>query len=128
MLLPAPRGLFDRGDDAGIAGAAAQVPAQDVADLGFGGVRIAGQVIGERHQNARRAEAALQSVMVANACCSGLSVPSGAASDSTVLTSRPSAWTASVRHERVAMPSISTVQAPHTPCSQPTWVPVTPSP
>jgi hypothetical protein len=29
-----------------------------------------------------------------------------------------------VRHDRAATPSIRTVQAPHTPCLQPTWVPV----
>src|SRR5215472_12475472 len=63
-LLP-PRGPLERGDDAGIAGAAAQMPAKHIADLGLGSVRSAGQIIGERHQNARRAEAALQSVVVA---------------------------------------------------------------
>ena len=46
-------------DDAGVAGAAAEVAAQDFADFGFRGVRIAGEEIGKRHQNARRAEAAL---------------------------------------------------------------------
>jgi hypothetical protein len=46
------------------------------------------------------------------------------ASDSTVSISAPSACTASVRHERAGRPSSSTVQAPQTPCSQPTWVPV----
>jgi hypothetical protein len=40
---------------------------------------------------------------------------------------RPSTCTASVRQARCATPSICTVQAPHTPCSQPTWVPVAPS-
>ena len=38
----------------------------------------------------------------------------------------PEACTAKVRQERPALPSISTVQAPQTPCSQPTWVPVRP--
>src|SRR6516164_11533427 len=41
------------------------MPAQDVADFGFRGMRIALQIIRERHQNARRAEAALQSMIVA---------------------------------------------------------------
>src|ERR1700734_3308728 len=35
----------------------------------------------------------------------------------------PSACAASIRQERTATPSKITVQAPHTPCSQPTWVP-----
>ena len=43
---------------------------------------------------------------------------------STVRTSRPSALTASIRQERMGRPSINTVQAPQTPCSQPTCVPV----
>ena len=43
-----------------------------------------------------------------------------------MLTSRPSAWTASIRHERTARPSSTTVHAPQTPCSQPRWVPVSP--
>ena len=43
---------------------------------------------------------------------------------STVTTFAPSACTASIRQERTASPLTSTVQAPHTPCSQPTWVPV----
>ena len=34
--------------------------------------------------------------------------------------------TASIRHERTGRPSTSTVHAPQTPCSQPTWVPVRP--
>ena len=41
-----------------------------------------------------------------------------------MVTSWPSAVTASSRQERTGSPSSSTVQAPHTPCSQPTWVPV----
>src|SRR3984885_4855583 len=36
---------------------------------------------------------------------------------------RPSVCAANIRHERTAAPSTITVQAPHTPCSQPTWVP-----
>ena len=36
------------------------------------------------------------------------------------------AETANIRHDRTGRPSTSTVQAPHTPCSQPTWVPVSP--
>jgi len=39
----------------------------------------------------------------------------------------PSACTASIRHERTALPSRRTVHAPHTPCSQPTCVPPSPS-
>ena len=69
--------------------------------------------------------AALQAVAVAkrrlHACESS---PSGAPMPSIVVTSVPSAWTANMRHERTAAPSTRTVQAPHTPCSQPRCVPV----
>ena len=46
---------------------------------------------------------------------------------STVSSSWPSACTASIRQERAERPSSKMVQAPHTPCSQPRWVPVSPS-
>src|SRR5271154_261067 len=54
-----------------------------------------------------------------NACCNGCSFliePS----ESTVVTSKPSACTANIKQERTAEPSTITVQAPQTPCSQPT--------
>src|SRR5690349_9462840 len=35
---------------------------------------------------------------------------------------------ANIKHERADSPSNKIVQAPQTPCSQPTWVPVSPSP
>src|ERR1700739_884075 len=41
-----------------------------------------------------------------------------------VLTSCPSAITASVVHDLTALPSRCTTQAPHCEVSQPTWVPV----
>ena len=57
---------------------------------------------------------------------SGAARRRGPARPSTVVSSWPSACTASIRHERTGSPSTSTVQAPQTPCSQPTWVPVRP--
>ena len=48
------------------------------------------------------------------------------ASPSTVVTCWPSTETAKIRQDRTGSPSSSTVQAPQTPCSQPTWVPVRP--
>ena len=60
------------------------------------------------------------------ACCSGWSSSGLSARPSTVCDLVPSAWTASIRQERTGSPSSSTVQAPQTPCSQPTWVPVRP--
>src|SRR5580700_14447 len=58
-----------------------------------------------------------------NDACSGVK-PSSSDRPSTVTTLAPSACTASNRQERTAAPSTSTVQEPQTPCSQPTWVPV----
>ena len=43
---------------------------------------------------------------------------------SSVVISAPFAATAKVMQERAGAPSISTVHAPHTPCSQPIWVAV----
>ena len=48
-------------------------------------------------------------------------------SASTVVTSWPSACTASTVHDLTDSPSSSTVQAPHDEVSQPTTVPVSPS-
>ena len=56
----------------------------------------------------------------------GWSGPSACAKPSTVVTSRPCAATARVRHARVRRPSTSTVQAPHWPWSQPFLDPVSP--
>ena len=58
-----------------------------------------------------------------NACCTG-PIESIAPSPSTVVTSCAWAVTANIRHDRIGWPSTSTVHAPQTPCSQPTWVPV----
>src|SRR5215831_3648010 len=55
-----PHGLYD----VLIAGAAAQIAGQPPADLVLGGERILAQQIGDRHQHARRAKAALQRMML----------------------------------------------------------------
>ena len=44
-----------------------------------------------------------------------------------VVTSVPSAWTASTVHDFTDSPSTRTVQAPHDDVSQPTLVPVSPT-
>src|ERR1700760_211572 len=59
------------------------------------------------------------------ASCRGCSA-APCARPSTVLTFLPFVCTANIRHERTGAPSTSTVQAPQTPCSQPTCVPVRP--
>src|SRR2546428_3825623 len=60
------------------------------------------------------------------ACRGWRSAPPPGVRPSTVVSSTPSACTASIRQERTGSPSSSTVQAPHTPCSQPTCVPLSP--
>jgi len=60
-----------------------------------------------------------------NACCSRLMRPL-AASASIVSTSAPSQRTASVMQASRGSPSTSTVQAPHSPPSQPRLAPVSP--
>src|SRR4051812_883369 len=60
-----------------------------------------------------------------NACCNGCN-SSPLARPSTVRIFLPCACTANIRHDRIASPSMITVQVPQTPCSQPIWVPVWP--
>src|SRR6266404_3904614 len=59
-----------------------------------------------------------------NASCIGCSGAPSGARPSMVLTSCPSAMTASVVQDLTALPSTCTTQAPHCEVSQPTWVPV----
>src|SRR4029077_15371351 len=62
-----------------------------------------------------------------NASWIGWRSPLGLARPSTVISSAPSACAASMMQERTVSPFIRIVQAPHTPCSQPTLVPVRPT-
>src|SRR5450759_3309534 len=58
-----------------------------------------------------------------NACCTGCSVEP-LATPSMVVTCAPSAWAGSTRQLSLGTSSIRTVQAPHSPVSQPCLVPV----
>ena len=58
-------GRADRRDDVLVAGAAAEIAGQALADLVVGRERVFPQQVGRRHQHAGRAEAALQRVMLA---------------------------------------------------------------
>ncbi len=60
-----------------------------------------------------------------NAAWMGCSSPL-ALSPSTVVIERPSAWTASIVHDLMGVPSSSTVHAPQLVVSHPMWVPVRP--
>src|SRR5579864_5004014 len=59
------RGVERRTHDAGIAGAAAKMTSEHDADLFFGRRRVAREIVVERHENARRAIAALKRMMPA---------------------------------------------------------------
>ena len=121
-------GQPDGRDDVLVARAAAQVAGQGLADLARRRSRAPRPAAARATSGspACRSRTAGRGVSW-KACCSGCSVPSSSARLSTVVSEWPSAWTARVRHERTGWPSICTVQAPQTPCSQPTCVPVSPA-
>ena len=58
------RGRTDRGDDVLVAGAATEVALDRVPDLVVGRIRRARQQVGRRHDHPRRAEAALEAVVL----------------------------------------------------------------
>src|SRR6266568_3798150 len=66
-LLHAAGGVLDRLDDVDVAGAAAQVPRDGLADLELARRRVPGQQRRRGHHHARRAEAALQAVLLPEA-------------------------------------------------------------
>ena len=119
----ARRGL-DRVDDGLIAGAAAVIAGQMLADLLAVRLGLARQQILRGDQHARRADSRIA------ARCGRRRRPADRRSrrcrtmPSMVSTDAPRACTASIRQPRTMSPSSRTVQAPQTPCSQPTWVPV----
>ena len=91
------------------------------------GVGLRLQQRGGRHQHARGTNAALRR-SVAKKRTSADVRTSGARPErpSTVVTSWPSACAAETRQEQTGCPSNKTVQAPQSPASQPTFVPVRP--
>ena len=115
----------DRLDDVLVAGAAAEVRRQDVEQFLVADVRLPLQHADRQHQEARRAEAALQAVVLHEGALHRMQLVA-VGSPSTVRIGLPSACTANIRQERTGSPSTITVQAPQTPCSQPMCVPVCP--
>ena len=82
-----------------------------------------GQIGLGQHQEPRRAETALQPVMVAERLLQvGQLLAVGQALDRADVD--PSACTPNIRQDRAGEPSTSTVHAPQMPCSQPRCVPV----
>src|SRR5215468_7661985 len=66
-LLELLRGVLDRLDDVDVAGAAAEVPGDRLADLGLARVGVPGEERAAGHHHARRAVAALQAVLLPEA-------------------------------------------------------------
>ena len=117
------RNGFDRIDDRLIASAAAEIARQCLAD--FRPRRIGpAQAIRPRSTSMPGVQYPHCSALRAtnSRCRSAMALRS--VSPSMVSTMAPSACTASIRQLRTERPSIMTLQAPQTPCSQPTWVPV----
>src|SRR5262245_35388772 len=61
------RGVLDRLDDVVVAGAAAQIALEEVADLGFARLLLALEELVGSHDHARCAEAALEAVLLPEA-------------------------------------------------------------
>src|SRR5947209_956467 len=70
------RGLH-RVDDVLVSGAAAEVPLQAVADLVVGGIGMIGQELSGGHDHARRAESALQPVLIPEGLLDGVELAGG---------------------------------------------------
>ena len=115
-----------RAHDVLVAGAAAQVAFEPVADLfvaSDSGSARSSSCVARIMPGVQKPHCS--PCLSQNASCSGCSVPSGA-SPSMVVIDAPSACTARQVHDLTATPSSSTVQAPHWLVSQPTLVPVRP--
>jgi hypothetical protein len=78
-----------------------------------------------KYQKSRRAKSALQAMVIDESLLQRMQLVAGRqALDRAYLFSLP--WTANIRQERTTSPSMTTVQVPQTPCSQPICVPVCP--
>ena len=119
-------GLLHRPDDVVVAGAAADVALERVADLLLGRARVLAQQAHRGEHEAGRAVAALEARGARERLLDGVQ-RAVRREPSIVVISRPSAWTPSTVQDLTDSPSSSTVQAPQEDVSQPTFVPVRPS-
>ena len=119
-------GVLHRLDDFDVAGAAANVAAERVADFVVGRPRIAPQQSGRRHDESRRAIAALRAELFVEAALHRGEV----AVDRQRFDGVDAAAVDHCRERQARQArrsSTSTVQAPHSPPSQPVFVPVSPT-
>ena len=115
--------LFDCSDDVFISGAAAEIAVDRFTDFFIGGLRVVTQERDDRHQETGRAETALQGMLFHEGLLQWMQCILGAQTFNG-FDGMPVGLTANIRQERTDSPSMRIVQAPHIPCSQPTWVPV----
>ena len=122
------RGIERGRDDRHVAGAAADVAAEEFAQRRFARV---GRLSADTSRATSGCRACRSRIAARDGGGTPPAAPRGGRAPAQDLRrcgcDAPSACTASVRQARAGAPSIWTVQAPHTPCSQPTCVPVRPS-
>ena len=119
---------IDRVDDRRVAGAPAEMPREQVHDLRSVGGGAPLEEVGRRHQDPGRAEAALERVVAWKRLLQRRQRAVARPAPRRSRSRRPSACTASMQAARgPRRRRARTVQAPQTPCSQPTCVPVSPS-
>ena len=115
------------GNDRDIAGTAAEMATEKFAQVRLVGRRIVAQVPVERHENARRAEPALQGVMSTERVLQDGQTPR-LRFEALDRAEPRSVGLSCQREARARQRAIDLNRAaPQTPCSQPTWVPVMPS-
>ena len=115
----------DRLDDVVVAGAAADIALELLADrVLVEVVALAIDDVDRRHDHARRAEAALQAVMLAERLLHRMQLAALRQALDRRDIGALACEAASVVQDFIARPSICTTQAPHWLVSQPTWVPV----
>ena len=120
--------LLHRGDNVGIGGAAAEISAHVLADVGVA-VGMAFVDAGDRrHDLPGRAVAALEGVVIDEGLLHRMQLAVLRETfDRRDHFAIPATATASVRHDNTRRPSSRTVQAPHWPWSQPFFAPVRPT-
>ena len=126
LLAPARclRHRLDRIDDRVVAGAAAVVAGNVLADFLAARHAAVRAAVPARSAACRACRSRIAArCAVSNAACRSAISPESD-TPSMVSTLAPSHCTASIRQPRTISPSTRTVQAPQTPCSQPTWLPV----
>jgi hypothetical protein len=118
--------LFNGVEYRAIPGAAAQHAGERVLDRLLAGPDFPSQQRDRGSKDTWRANAALRSAMGVQSRAQLRTIASSSLRPSIVSIERPSVCPTAVKQAHTASPSISTVQAPQSPASQPTLTPVSP--